>query len=70
MLSGKSREHRLRVLENQARIAAGEVSAAALDADPQMTMPLVVEVKGSPAKQRRRRQRKRSKTEQPHLGDL
>jgi hypothetical protein len=70
MSSGKSREHMQRVLETQARIAAERAAAEAPGADPQMTMPLIVEVKNGPAKARSRRQRKRSKTEQPHLGNL
>jgi hypothetical protein len=59
----------MRVLENQARIAA-ERAVAENGADPQMTMPLIVEVKNDPARLRRRRQRRKAKPEQPHLGNL
>jgi hypothetical protein len=67
---GKSRDHRLRVLENQARVAAERQATAELGAERQMTMPLIVEVKTSPATQRARRSRKRRKAEQPLLGDM
>jgi hypothetical protein len=70
MAPDKSREHRLRVLENQARIAAERAAAARGGDDQQMTMPLIVEVKNGPERLRRRRPRKKSKTEQPHLGNL
>ena len=72
MLPPKSREHRLRVLENQMKLAgASGVSAHGGPSDPQMRMPLVVEVKGGTAtKQRVRRSRGRSRKDQPELGEL
>jgi hypothetical protein len=70
MLPSKSREHRMRVLENQARIAAERTGPAEGVADPQKRMPLLVEVKSSPPKQRSRRTRDRPKTDQADFGDL
>ena len=70
MVSDKSRDHRLRVLENQKRIAAKDVASVGPEGDPQMTMPLIVEVKTNPVRSRGRRLRKRSKGEQPSLGDM
>lgn len=70
MLSSKSREHRLRVLENQARLAAARDAAAGQRGDPQIKMPLIVEVKAQEgAKQRIRRSRSKRPT-QPEFGEL
>jgi hypothetical protein len=72
MLPSKSREHRVRVLENLAK-AAGDrgVAPRAAKGDAQMKMPLVVEVKsGAATKQRMRRSRGGSRKEQPDLGEL
>jgi hypothetical protein len=68
--SSKSREHRKRVLQYQARIAAECTASAESRRDPQMTIPLVVEVKanGSP-KTPPRRARRSSGAMQPNLGD-
>ena len=69
MLPPKSREHRIRVLENQAKLAAEK--AAQPGSEPQLRMPLLVEVKcNAAAKPQPRRSRSRSRTEQPDLGDL
>jgi len=72
MLPSKSREHRLRVLENQTKLASTSgLSAHAGQGDAQMKIPLVVEVKGSvTTKQRLRRSRGRSRKDQPEFGDL
>ena len=71
MVPSRSREHRLRVLENQAKLAADRASAEARRADPQLNMPLIVEVKpAADTKQRARRARGKSRGEQSDLGDL
>jgi hypothetical protein len=71
MLPSKSREHRIRVLENQMKLAAGrEMTSRTEQAEPQTRMPLIVEVKsGATTKQRVRRSR-RSGKDQPELGEL
>jgi hypothetical protein len=72
MPPSKSHEHRMRVLENQTKLAAARgVPAERRAADPQLRIPLIVEVK-EPAgtKQRARRPRGKARTEQPDLGDL
>ena len=68
----KSREHRMRVLQYQAKCAAESVVPPERGgADAQMRMPLIVEVKiGTPAKRRAQRQRGTSSKDQPNLGDL
>ncbi len=72
MLSSKSREHRLRVLENQAKLAVERDAAAQRQRlDPQMKMPLIVEVKvPGGTRQRTRRQRSKPRTRQTEFGDL
>jgi hypothetical protein len=72
MLPSKSREHRIRVLENLTKHAAGrEMTSAHEQLDPQMRMPLIVEVKSATtAKQRLRRPRSGSGKDQPELGDI
>ena len=71
MLPSKSREHRLRVLENMAKVAGEQGAARAGQGDAQMRMPLVVEVKGGAAtKQRVRRSRGGARKDQPELGEL
>ena len=72
MISSKSREHRVRVLENLAKVAGERgVAARAGQGDAQMRMPLVVEVKGGAAtKQRVRRSRGGARKDQPELGEL
>jgi len=66
-LSSKSREHRMRVLANQSR-AAAELGASGAKLDPQLQIPLIVEVKQSgDAVQRKRRVRRPRDTEQPEL---
>ena len=68
MISSKSRAHRQRVLDNLAKCTA-EREAAARN-EPQMRMPLLVEVKsGTGAKQRKQRSRGRSRKDQPELGE-
>ncbi len=69
MSPSKLREHRLRVLENQAKLAAQQAQRER--PDPQMRIPLLVEVKSSPAaKQRAPRTRGKSRASQPDLGEL
>jgi hypothetical protein len=72
MLPSKSREHRLRVLENMAKVADQQRAPAPVgQGDAQMRMPLVVEVKsGATAKQRARRSRGGVRKDQPELGKL
>ena len=72
MISSKSREHRVRVLENLAKVADDRgVAPRAAQGDAQMRMPLVVEVKGGAAtKQRVRRSRGGARKDQPELGEL
>ena len=71
-LPSKSREHRLRVLENHGEgcrraWCAGRTARP----DAQMKMPLVVEVKGGAAtKQRTRRARGKPRADQTEFGDL
>ena len=73
MHPSKSREHRVRVLENLTKVA-GEREVAAQGGqggDSQMRMPLVVEVKpGASAKPRARRSRGVALKDQPELGKL
>jgi hypothetical protein len=58
-------------LENQARLAAERVTPEQDRGDPQMQMPLIVEVKcEGRAARRRRRVRRRPETDQPELGEL
>jgi hypothetical protein len=69
--SSKSREHRMRVLENQTRIAAEGTASVESQRDPQMKIPLIVEVKGSGiSKSPMSRPRRKSGGVQPKLGDL
>jgi hypothetical protein len=72
MNSSKSREHRVRVLENLAKVAGERgVAPRAGQGDAQMRMPLVVEVKGGTGmKQRGRRGRGGTRKDQPELGEL
>ena len=66
-----SREHRARVLKNQTRIAAERIDSDQDRRDPQLRMPLIVEVKQSSNEKRRaRRTRRKSETDQPDLGKL
>jgi hypothetical protein len=62
----------MRVLQNQAKLAAERSAPAAPAAhDPQLRMPLIVEVRpGGSANQPSRRVRRRSTTDQPDLGEL
>jgi hypothetical protein len=68
----KSREHRIRVLENQAKLATEHSAPTARQQhDPQLKFPLIVEVKrGAAAKQPSKRTRRRSAGDQPDLGEL
>ena len=72
MAASRSREHRLRVLENQARLAADRGGSPEVRrVDPQLKMPLLVEVKAAAGtKQRARRSRGKSQSDQSDLGDL
>jgi len=71
-VSEKSREHRMRVLQNQSKLAAERsVPAAQEPRDPQLRMPLIVEVKpGGIANQPPRRPRRKAAIDQPDLGKL
>jgi hypothetical protein len=70
----KSREHRMRVLENLAKHAddrGARPEPGGADQHQQLKIPLIVEVKGTPGtKQRARRARRRSRADQPDLEDL
>jgi hypothetical protein len=75
MISAKSREHRMRVLENLEKSAAQpEMTPKAGVRDGQgdagqMRMPLLGEIKGcASAKRRTRRTRGKARNDQPELG--
>jgi hypothetical protein len=70
--SSKSREHRMRVLENQEKRAAERNGSGERTHDPQMEIPLIVEVKGTGTSKRPRmlRPRRKSQANEPELGDL
>jgi hypothetical protein len=72
MQPSKSREHRMRVLEKLTKLAADRgVKPEPGGADPQLKMPLIVEVKGAAgAKPRVRRARRRSRADQQDFGEL
>jgi hypothetical protein len=70
MLSSKSREHRLRVLENQAKLAAHDATASGQRGDPQMKMPLIVEVKAQEGPRQRVRRSRSKRPAQPEFGDI
>jgi len=70
MLPPKSLEHRMHVLQNQARLAAERAAPGESGADPQTKMPLLVEVKRCPPKQRTRRGSTSSKADQADFGDM
>ena len=58
-------------LKNQTRIAAERIDSDQDRRDPQLRMPLIVEVKQSSNEKRRaRRTRRKSETDQPDLGKL
>jgi hypothetical protein len=65
-----TREHRMRVLENQAKLAAEHSASDRNGRDPQLKMPLIVEVKRGATKPTPRRTRRKQDTGQPNLGDL
>ena len=69
MLPPKSLEHRIRVLRNQTSFAAERAAPSERPTDPQTEMPLLVEVKSCPPKQRTRR-RAKSEADQADLGDM
>ena len=65
----KVHEHRKRVLDNLAKSAApGSPDSAR--SDPQLRMPLLVEVKPVAARPRSRRKRTGGGSDQPDLGKL
>ena len=70
--SSKSREHRMRVLENQENIAAERKGSGERTHDPQMKIALIVEVKGTGTSKppRTLRPRRKPQTNEPELGDL
>jgi hypothetical protein len=72
MLPPKSREHRIRVLEQQEKAAADPGAITRQHRlDPQTKMPLIVEVKGrAGTKQRARRSRSKPQADQPEFGDF
>jgi hypothetical protein len=66
-----SREHRMRVLENQAKMAAKTSASDREERDPQQKIPLIVEVKrGASMKQRAKRAHRKGGVDQPDLGEL
>ena len=66
-----SREHRLRVLANQTRLATERALSETDRGQAQLKMPLLVEVKGGENVQPRvRRTRRRPKADQRDLGEL
>jgi hypothetical protein len=70
MLSSKSREHRMRVLQNQEKLAA-ELAQPRQQDRAQTLMPLIVEVKGGRAtKQHSRRTRETREAHQTRLDDF
>jgi hypothetical protein len=70
-LTPKSREHRMRVLENQTRMAAKPTAVSSGGRDLQLRMPLIVEVKADPnAREITKRRRRKSTANQPDLGEL
>jgi hypothetical protein len=60
----------MRVLQNQARLAAERTAASEPSTDRQTKIPLLVEIKSCPPKQRGRRPRTKSKADQADLGDI
>jgi hypothetical protein len=68
-MSEKSREHRQRVLEHQAKLAAERGATHGLQRDGQLAMPLIVEVKDSPKKPRARRPRRNAQVRQLGLDE-
>ena len=68
-MSAKSREHRLRVLEHQAKLAAERAPVQSAQRDAQLNMPLIVEVKDSPKKPRTRRTRRTAAARQLGLDE-
>jgi len=60
----------MRVLQNQTRLAAERVVASELSGDRQTNIPLLVEIKSCPPKQRSRRSRTKSKAGQADFGDI
>lgn len=60
----------MRVLENQAKIVAERSGSDRNGHDPQLKMPLIVEVKRGVRKPPPRRTRRKQDTGQPNLGDL
>jgi hypothetical protein len=60
----------MRVLENQAKTAAERSPSDRNGRDPQLKIPLIVEVKRSATKPPPRRTRRKQDTGQPNLGDL
>jgi hypothetical protein len=70
-MPAKSREHRIRVLEHQAKIAAEGATEAGAQRDRQLKMPLIVEVRaGEVKKQRSRRGRRAADGDQLGLDDM
>ena len=72
MISSKSREHRIRVLENLAKLAGERAEVVRGEpGDRQMKIPLIVEVtSGATTKQRARRSRSGTRKNQLELGKL
>ena len=71
MLPSKSREHRIRVLQHQAKLAAARDAEAKARTSSQLSMPLLVEVKGSHARKKSvRRARRTFGSDQPNIADL
>jgi hypothetical protein len=68
--SSKSRDHRLRVLEHQARIAGERPAAPPRTAEAQGTIPLLVEVKAIAKPARGGRARAKARAKQPRFEGL
>jgi hypothetical protein len=67
MLPSKPREHRMRVLEHQARLAGHDPERKPA-ANSQLRMPLLVAVKdGGASKKPARRARRKSRPDQPKI---
>jgi hypothetical protein len=63
-------EHRRRVLEHQAKLAAERRTSEAAPSDPQLRIPLVGEVRRSDGAQAPKRRRKKPNADQLKLGDF
>lgn len=67
-MAAKSREHRLRMLQHLARLAAAH--SVADQSDPQLKMPLIVEVKRGAERKPRTRRTRAVAAKQPGLDGI